>query len=350
MRVSAGPVIASKSALIISGGFRYVDSYFDGSNNVPWVFNVQGGVTMLGLPFNRTTAAGVPERAPASASQALCRSTTPASRRGPRSTVMGWSRRAAASTTAFPQNTDNWFLKVDRRCRAVADPEGRRDRRAARRARLPRSTRTSFRATPTAGPSWARSAARSARRSPPWRPPARPGQRGSPTSASPVARRSRCPAPRCSRRSRGRVPPRSTRSPHSASRPASRSPRRAVDLGNQAAAAAGRELERHPEHRHQCGQRGDAASSTRSEVASRARPTPSPSWFARDLPATDLARDLVWRGRRLCRYRALTSRTWSTPTSRFLMSTSRSAARLPLGRRLDRSAQRAAATTSCCRC
>jgi hypothetical protein len=55
VQVSAGPVIASKSALVIDGGFRYVDSYNDGTNNVPWAFNVNGNVTMLGLPFNRTT-------------------------------------------------------------------------------------------------------------------------------------------------------------------------------------------------------------------------------------------------------------------------------------------------------
>jgi hypothetical protein len=48
-------VIGKASALIINGGFRYVDSYFDGFNDVPWTFDVQGGVTMVGLPFNRTS-------------------------------------------------------------------------------------------------------------------------------------------------------------------------------------------------------------------------------------------------------------------------------------------------------
>lgn len=111
VRVSAGPVIASKSALIISGGFRYVDSYFDGSNNVPWAFNVQGGVTMLGLPFNRTTQQVYPN------SSGLNKSSyVPINNAGKQAWAAihgdGLVEAGGGFDYAFPQATDNWFLKI----------------------------------------------------------------------------------------------------------------------------------------------------------------------------------------------------------------------------------------------
>jgi hypothetical protein len=54
---SLGPVLGKKSALLVTGGFRYVDGYFDGNETVPWTFDIQGGVTMVGLPFNRSSLA-----------------------------------------------------------------------------------------------------------------------------------------------------------------------------------------------------------------------------------------------------------------------------------------------------
>jgi hypothetical protein len=54
---SLGPVLARKSALLVTGSFRYADSYFDGNENVPWTFDIQGGVTMVGLPFNKSSLA-----------------------------------------------------------------------------------------------------------------------------------------------------------------------------------------------------------------------------------------------------------------------------------------------------
>ncbi len=54
---SLGPVLGRKSALLVNGSFRYVDGYFDGNENVPWTFNIQGGVTMVGLPFNKSSLA-----------------------------------------------------------------------------------------------------------------------------------------------------------------------------------------------------------------------------------------------------------------------------------------------------
>jgi hypothetical protein len=54
---SLGPVLAKKSALLVNGSFRYVDGYFDGNENVPWTFDIQGGVTMVGLPFNKSSLA-----------------------------------------------------------------------------------------------------------------------------------------------------------------------------------------------------------------------------------------------------------------------------------------------------
>jgi hypothetical protein len=54
---SLGPVLGKKSALLVTGGFRYVDGYFDGNETVPWTFDIQGGVTMVGLPFNKSSLA-----------------------------------------------------------------------------------------------------------------------------------------------------------------------------------------------------------------------------------------------------------------------------------------------------
>ena len=111
VRISAGPVIASKSALIISGGFRYVDSYFDGSNSVPWAFNVQGGVTMLGLPFNRTTQQVYPNSSGVSKS-----SFVPVNNAGKQAWATihgdGLVEAGGGFDYAFPQNTNNWFIKV----------------------------------------------------------------------------------------------------------------------------------------------------------------------------------------------------------------------------------------------
>jgi hypothetical protein len=54
---SLGPVLGKKSALLVTGGFRYVDGYFDGNETVPWTFDIQGDVSMVGLPFNKSSLA-----------------------------------------------------------------------------------------------------------------------------------------------------------------------------------------------------------------------------------------------------------------------------------------------------
>jgi hypothetical protein len=121
--VSAGPVIGTKSAMIVSGGFRYVDSYFDGSNNVPWLFNVQGSVTMVGLPFNRTPA--------------QVYGTTPATSRTSYVPVNNAGKQAWATihgdglieagggfNYTFPQLTSSWFLKVDGEIAVSLIPNG----------------------------------------------------------------------------------------------------------------------------------------------------------------------------------------------------------------------------------
>ncbi len=53
--VTAGPAFGKGSVLRVDGSFRYVDSYFDGFNKVPWAFNVTGAVSVGGITFDRPT-------------------------------------------------------------------------------------------------------------------------------------------------------------------------------------------------------------------------------------------------------------------------------------------------------
>jgi hypothetical protein len=111
VRVSAGPVIGTKSALVVSGDFRYVDTYNDGTNTVPWLFNVQGGVTMLGLPFNRTPAQVYPNSTAVNKS-----SYVPVNNSGKQAWATihgdGLVEAGGGFDYQFPQNTGNWFIKV----------------------------------------------------------------------------------------------------------------------------------------------------------------------------------------------------------------------------------------------
>lgn len=112
VQVSAGPVIGTKSALVISGDFRYVDSYNDGTNTVPWLFNVQGGVTMLGLPFNRT-----PEQVYPNGSGVGKSSYVPVNNSGKQAWATihgdGLVEAGGGFDYAFPQSTSDWFIKVN---------------------------------------------------------------------------------------------------------------------------------------------------------------------------------------------------------------------------------------------
>ena len=111
VQVSAGPVIGTKSALVVSGAFRYVDSYNDGTNTVPWLFNVQGGVTMLGLPFNRTPAQVYPN------STAVSRSSyVPVNNSGKQAWATihgdGLVEAGGGFDYQFPQNSADWFIRA----------------------------------------------------------------------------------------------------------------------------------------------------------------------------------------------------------------------------------------------
>jgi hypothetical protein len=111
VQVSAGPVIASKSALVIDGGFRYVDSYNDGTNNVPWAFNVHGNVTMLGLPFNRTT-----QQVYGSAPTQNKTNFAPVNNAGTHAWATihgdGLVEAGGGFDYSLPQNTPNWLFKI----------------------------------------------------------------------------------------------------------------------------------------------------------------------------------------------------------------------------------------------
>ena len=111
VQVSAGPVIGTKSALVITGDFRYVDTYNDGTNTVPWLFNVQGGVTMLGLPFNRTPQQVYPN------STAVGKSSyVPVNNSGKQAWATihgdGLVEAGGGFDYAFPQSTNDWFIKI----------------------------------------------------------------------------------------------------------------------------------------------------------------------------------------------------------------------------------------------
>jgi hypothetical protein len=111
VRISAGPVVGTKSALVFSGDFRYVDTYNDGTNTVPWLFNVQGGVTMLGLPFNRTPQQVYPNHGGTSRS-----SYVPVDNAGKQAWATihgdGLIEAGGGFDYQFPQNTGNWFIKI----------------------------------------------------------------------------------------------------------------------------------------------------------------------------------------------------------------------------------------------
>jgi hypothetical protein len=110
--VSAGPVIGKASAMVITGSFRYVDSYNDGTNNVPWAFDVQGGVTMVGLPFNKT-----PQQVYGASPGVKQSKYTPINNSGAQAWAQihgdGLVEAGGGFDYAFPQNTDDWFIKLD---------------------------------------------------------------------------------------------------------------------------------------------------------------------------------------------------------------------------------------------
>jgi hypothetical protein len=111
VQVSAGPVIGTKSAMVVSGNFRYVDSYFDGTNTVPWLFNVQGAVTMVGLPFNRTPQQVYPGTTGVNRSKYV-----PVNNSGTEAWATihgdGLVEAGGGFDYSFPQNTKDWFIKV----------------------------------------------------------------------------------------------------------------------------------------------------------------------------------------------------------------------------------------------
>ncbi len=194
VQVSAGPVIGTKSALVVTGDFRYVDTYNDGTNTVPWLFNVQGGVTMLGLPFNRTPQQVYPNSTAVSKS-----SYVPVNNSGKQAWATihgdGLVEAGGGFDYAFPQSTSDWFIKVAGDVGVCSCP--RVPRSAPHRpARLRSSARAWSRVTRTNGRSSARSVVRCAPRSRPWRRAVRRARPGSPTTASPGARRSRYRAAR----------------------------------------------------------------------------------------------------------------------------------------------------------
>ncbi len=123
VRISAGPVIGKNSALLVNGGFRYVDSYFDGSNNVPWAFNVQGGVTMVGLPFNRSTVQVYP-----TGNYQNQTKFAPIDNSGTKAWLEihgdGLVEAGGGFDYSFPQNTDNWLFSVNGQAAVSLIPKG----------------------------------------------------------------------------------------------------------------------------------------------------------------------------------------------------------------------------------
>jgi len=105
-------VIDRNSALTVNGNFRYVDSYFDGANKVPWEFDVQGGVTLVSLPFNRSTLQVYP-------TGTFQNRTTfaPINNSGSQAWAEihgdGLVQAGGGFDYSFPQNTNNWLFSVN---------------------------------------------------------------------------------------------------------------------------------------------------------------------------------------------------------------------------------------------
>ena len=71
--IAAGPVLGGTAALIATGTLRYVDSYFDGTNKVPWAFDVEGRSSSATC---RSTRRRSTHRRPSRSSQSSIQSTT----------------------------------------------------------------------------------------------------------------------------------------------------------------------------------------------------------------------------------------------------------------------------------
>ena len=120
---SLGPVLGRKSALLVNGSFRYVDSYFDGNANVPWTFDIQGGVTMVGLPFNKSSLAVYKSSG-----------TSDGTRFAPidNSGSFAWAQiQGSGAVTAgggfdytFPQVTNDWFVQLNGSIAVTFIPKG----------------------------------------------------------------------------------------------------------------------------------------------------------------------------------------------------------------------------------
>ena len=107
--IAAGPVLAGTAALIATGTLRYVDSYFDGSNKVPWAFDVEGSLALGGLPFDKKTLDPQPSESKFSKFHPINHSGLKAW-----ASVYGDGKVQAGGGFDYklPRSTDNWLLSI----------------------------------------------------------------------------------------------------------------------------------------------------------------------------------------------------------------------------------------------
>ncbi len=107
--IAAGPVLAGTAALIATGTLRYVDSYFDGTNKVPWAFDVEGSLELGGLPFDKKTLDPPPPESKFSKFHPINHSGLKAW-----ASVYGDGKVQAGGGFDYklPRSTDNWLLSI----------------------------------------------------------------------------------------------------------------------------------------------------------------------------------------------------------------------------------------------
>ena len=107
--IAAGPVLAGTAALIATGTLRYVDSYFDGTNKVPWAFDVEGSLELGGLPFDKKTLDPPPPESKFSKFH-------PINHSGLKAWLSLYGDGKVQAGGGFdyklPRSTDNWLLSI----------------------------------------------------------------------------------------------------------------------------------------------------------------------------------------------------------------------------------------------
>ena len=107
--IAAGPVLAGTAALIATGTLRYVDSYFDGTNTVPWAFDVEGSLELGGLPFDKKTLDPPPPESKFSKFH-------PINHSGLKAWLSLYGDGKVQAGGGFdyklPRSTDNWLLSI----------------------------------------------------------------------------------------------------------------------------------------------------------------------------------------------------------------------------------------------